>query len=159
VLELLLDLTLVVGGALERAKPGADAGGAQIVRYRFGDARVDRVAGEVARVEAVGIAGFGQELLGPGEIVRNGRRLPVVLEVRGDEAVVEARGPERLGLVDRLAIDGVVGGETKPAVVPGRFRVPLVDEVDPVAVVRERGLEREPRSTADLLAQLGRHPV
>src|SRR5262249_28568953 len=65
----------------------------------------------------------------------------------------------RLRLIDRLPIDRVVGGEPDPPVVPRGFRIPLFDEVDPVRVVRDRGFEREPGRSPDLLAQRGRHPV
>ena len=42
---------------------------------------------------------------------------------------------------------------------PGRFRVPLVDEVDPVRIVRERGLEGEAGRAPEILAERGGHPV
>src|SRR5439155_10204750 len=81
VLELLLDLTLVVRRSLEGPELHANAGGLKIVGHGLRDARVNGVAGEVARVEAVGIARFRQELPRAGAIEGNGRRLPEELEV------------------------------------------------------------------------------
>src|SRR5262245_26501733 len=98
VLERLLDLALVVRCALERPKLQAKADGLQIVGHRLGDARVYGVAGEVARVESVGIARLREELLGPRPVERDGWRLPEELEVRRDEAVVHLGVAERLGL-------------------------------------------------------------
>src|SRR5437016_778244 len=60
ILELLLDLSLVVRRALERPELDANAGGLQIVGHGFGDARVDDVAREIARVEPVRVSGFGE---------------------------------------------------------------------------------------------------
>src|SRR6266849_8688118 len=153
VLERLLDLSLVVRRPLERPKPHANAGGLKIVDHGFGDARVHGVASEVPGVESVGISRIREELLGAGQIVGDGRRLPEELEVRRDHAVGHSRKPERFGLIDRLAVDRVVCREPYPAVMPRRLWVPLVDEVDPVGIVRERRLEREPRRSPELLAE------
>jgi hypothetical protein len=58
---------------------------------------------------------------------------------------------ERLGVVDRLAIDGEAGGEADPPIAPGRLRIPLVDEVEEEHRVRAGGGEPEPGRPAHVL--------
>ncbi len=57
-------------------------------------------------------------------------------------------------MVHRLPVDGVVCRQAHAPVVPRRFRIPLLGEVDPVRGLADVGLERQPRGPPDLLGQL-----
>ena len=61
---------------------------------------------------------------------------------------------ERDGLVDALAIERQRHGLAHPRVVPGRFRIPLIGEIDPERRVDHHRLQREPRRALQLLGQL-----
>ena len=87
VAELLLAIAAEERRALERSQPGADADGLQVVLHGFGNVGVRHVAGIVAGVEAVGIAGLGEQPLRLRRIVDGRRRLPEELEDVGDDAV------------------------------------------------------------------------
>ena len=69
VLELLLAPRGGQGGALHGAHPGPDADRLQVAGDRLAHREVGRERVEVAGVEAVGVAGLGEELLGPRRIV------------------------------------------------------------------------------------------
>ena len=84
---------------------------------------------QLAGVEAVGVARLREELLGPRRVVRVG--LERQRELEGPRDVV-ARGlgrAQRLRVAQGLTIDGVVGGQSHPPVVPRGFRIPLIEEV------------------------------
>src|SRR5882724_12186120 len=91
----------------------------------------------------VRIPGLRQQLFGLGRIVGIDRRLPVEVEARGDDAPGDLGKPEGLRLVDRLAIDGVGGGEPHAAIMPRRARVPLVGEDQPVSARERRRVQGE----------------
>src|SRR5712692_1334113 len=132
VLQLLLLIRLEEPGPLERAQPRADAHRLQIVEDRLGVPADSGVAPEVPRLEALRVPGFREELLGPRRIVGMDRRLPVEVEAGGNDAPGNPGEPEGLGLVDGRAVDGVVGRQTHPPIVPRRAGIPLVDEDEPV---------------------------
>src|SRR5258705_3741399 len=94
--------------ALDRSESHADAGRVQVVDDWLADVRDRGVAEVVAGVEAIRVAGLGQELLGLGGIVRIAGRLPVELEARGNDAPGDPRESQGIGLVHRLPVDGVV---------------------------------------------------
>jgi hypothetical protein len=77
---LLFGIPAEEGHALERLELRPDAGGLEIVDHGFADAAERGVAGIFPGVEAVGIAGLGEELSGSGRIVPVPGRLPVELE-------------------------------------------------------------------------------
>src|SRR5207247_7881363 len=110
------------GRALHRPQLGADAHRGQVVADRLRDARVRRVARVLAGVEAVGIAGLGQQFLRPRGIVRVGRNEQRVLEGAGDDAAGRLGVPQRLRLVDRVLVEGERRRPAYAPVVPGRFR-------------------------------------
>ena len=146
VTELLLRLLLEEGRALDQAQPRANAHRLEKASHRLADrAAVDHIARELTRVEPIRISGLGQKLLRPGHVVGVRGRRPVVLHRRGDEAGAHLAEPEIDGLVDGLAIDGMVGGQAHPAVVPGRPGIPLVGEEQPHVEGEDRRHQREPR--------------
>jgi len=140
--------------------PGPDAGGLEVVDRRLrhvDERRVDKV---VAGVEAVRVAGLGQELPGAGGIVRVARGLPVEVEARGDDARRHLRVAEVLRLVDRLPVDGMVRGHADPPIVPGRFGIPLVGEKYTQNGGRDHGrLERESRRSPDFLGHRAKERI
>src|SRR4029453_2563033 len=70
----------------------------------------------------------------------------------GNDAAGRPREPERLGLVQRLAVDGVTGGEPHPPGGPRRFGIPLVGDVPPDDAARlARRRELEPGRALDVL--------
>src|SRR5881296_3873351 len=85
-LQLLLAEGVQHRGALNRTELRPYPGRLQIVEHRFGGAAHRGVAPEVAALEALGIAGFREELPGARRIERVDRRLPVEVEARGDDA-------------------------------------------------------------------------
>ena len=98
-----------------------DAHGLEIAGQGLAHGVVGRERVELAGVEAVRIAGLGQELLGlPGLI---GRRLEGQgeLEAPGDDAARQLREAERLGLVDGGPVDGVEGRPAHAQIMPGRL--------------------------------------
>src|SRR6059036_1611167 len=106
---------------------------------------------EVAGVEAVGVAGLDEELLGsPGIVGRwvEGQR---VLEGSWNYAPGGSGEAQRLGLIDGLPIDGEARGEPHAPVVPGRPRVPLIEQLQPEDSRRLRGHELEARGSPDIL--------
>jgi hypothetical protein len=98
---------------------------------------------QIARVEAVRVAGLGQELLGLGGIV--GVRVDghCELEVAGHEAAGQARLAQGLGVVQRLPVQRVARGQAHAAIGPGRLRVPHVEvvQIERRDAARERHLE------------------
>src|SRR5439155_15381852 len=150
-LELLLAPRRGEGGPLHGPDTRLDADGLKVGRERLAHRGVGRPRVEVAGVEAAGIAGFGQELLRPRRI--EGRWLEGLreLERARDDAAGRLRKSERLGLVERLPIDGVTGGQPHAPVVPRRLRIPLVGEVEPEDAARlARRRELEPRRSLNV---------
>jgi hypothetical protein len=79
-------------------------------------------------IEAIRIAGLSQELFGLNWIVRVRLDGEHELEFAWAEAPCRDRGPQRLRIADRLAVDGIAGRQPDPLVVPGGFGVPLALE-------------------------------
>ena len=131
------------GRALHRPDPGPDPDGAQIGGHRFRHREVGRVRREVTAVEAVRIAGLGEQLLGPLRVVGVRVDGQGELHVPGHDVAGQARGAEGFGLVDRLAVDGEAGGKPQAPVVPRRLRVPLLGEVQEEDRVRPHGHESQ----------------
>src|SRR5256886_3849227 len=154
VLVLLVAVAGPVRGALDRPQLGPDAELLQIVRDRLLHVRVRDVQVVFAGVEAVGVARLGQELLGLRGIERIGRRLPVEIEGARNDAVRQPGVAEGDGLVDRLAVDRQVGGQTHPTVVPGGFRIPLVQHAHPLRRLDDRRFQDEPRAPLQLFGEL-----
>src|SRR5437660_11473882 len=104
-----LQLLLVPGGherrALHCAHPGADPDALEIAADGLGQRRVGRERREVTRVEAVGIARLGQELLGALGIERRRLDLQREVEFRRDESSGGLGVSEHLRLVDHVAFD------------------------------------------------------
>src|SRR5262249_61391295 len=96
-----------------------DPGRVEVIDRGFADAGERGVARIFAGVEAIGVAGFGQEALSSGWIVRITGRLPVELEAARDDAPGDPGISECLGLIDRVPVDGVVRGQAHAPVVPG----------------------------------------
>src|SRR5581483_4823562 len=141
--------------ALHGPHPDADAHGAEVADDRLAEREVRRQLIELTRIEAVRIAGLGQELPAPRGIVGvrlDGQR---ELEAPRHEIAGGPRGAERLRLRQRTAVDGVAGGEANAAVRPRRLRIPLIEEIEEER--RDTARERQPqaRVTLDLL-RLGR---
>src|SRR3989442_3216316 len=88
-LELLLGPAPEEGHPFDRPQPHPDPDRVEIVDDGLADVGDGGVAEVVAGVEAVGIAGLGQELAGPRRIASEPGRLPVELETAGDEAPVD----------------------------------------------------------------------
>ena len=154
--QLLLAPRRQEGGALHRADVRADADRLQHARDGFGQGRVGRQRRQIARVEAVGIARLHHELLGALGIVRGRLELQCEVEFRGNIGRRELAQPEHLRLIDALAIDGEIGRHAHTLVMPGRLRIPLVGERDPVRGGVDR-LQREPRRAPELVSQLAHH--
>src|SRR5262249_13830545 len=116
---LLLGVSPEEGRTLERSEPRLNADRLEVVDHGLPDTGEGGVAGVIACVKAVRVTGLGEQTFGAKGIVRVARRLPVELEVAGDDAEGDLREPEGLGLVDGLPVDGVVGGQPHAPVVPG----------------------------------------
>src|SRR5437870_5180774 len=149
--ELLLPVLGEEGRALERPELGPDGDRLQVIHNGLREVGVGHVAVVVTGGEAVRVAGLGEELPGPGRIVRVRGRLPEEVEARGDDAVGDLREAQGLGLVDRRPVDRQVDGQAHSPVVPRRLRVPLIDEDEPEGGGRGVGLEREPGRPLALL--------
>src|SRR5207248_6652504 len=77
-LVLLLGPSPEKGHPLDRPEPHPDAGRVEVIDHGLADIGDRGVAEVVAGVEAVGVAGLGEELPGPGGIVGVAGRLPVI---------------------------------------------------------------------------------
>src|SRR5262245_34152642 len=104
--ELFLAVRAEERRALERAQLRADADGLQVVLQGLRDIRIRHVARVVAGLEAGGVARLGEQPLGLRRFIGGRRRLPEELEDVRDDAVGDSREAERLGLVDRVAVEG-----------------------------------------------------
>ena len=85
---------------------------------------------ELSPVEPVRIAGLREQLFGPRGIVRIGLERQGELVAAGDEVSRRPRGAERLGFTQRLAVEGEAGRLPHSLVVPWRFRIPLLEEIE-----------------------------
>src|SRR5215472_10841530 len=131
VLEAFIGPSLDKGGAFERPELYLKPDRLKVVEHRLGDIRVRRIAVEFAGVEAAGKAGLSQQLFGLGRVIYRRRRLPEEVETKRNEAVGDLRVAECDRVVDRLAVESEVRGMPHPLVVPRRFRIPLVGEIEP----------------------------
>ena len=109
----------------------SDARRVQVVHRRLRDGWKAGDRGEFAGVEAVGIAGFGQQLLGFLRIV--GHRLCLQGEVHDPGNDDPCRRAEAVAahLVDLLAVERVIDRLAQPQVMPRRFEIPLLGEFNP----------------------------
>src|SRR3989475_8900056 len=114
------------GRALHRLDPRPDPDGLEIAGQRLAHREVGREGVEVARVEAVRIAGLGEELLRPLRVVARWIEGQRELEAPRDDTAGRLREAEGLGRVHRLAVDRQARGQPHAWLVPGRFRIPLV---------------------------------
>src|SRR3989441_1438729 len=103
--ELLLPVLGEERRALERPELGPDADRLQVIHDGLREVGVRNVTVVVTGIEAVRVAGVGEEPPGPGRIVRVRGRLPEEVEARGNDAVVDLREAQGLGLVDRRSVD------------------------------------------------------
>src|SRR6266851_8707314 len=101
----------LVGGAVEGAHLGPDADRHEVVHNRLPEASEDVIDREVPSLEAAGVAGLGEELPGLLGIVWIGLQRQRAVELARDDVSCWDRVPERLRLVDRSPIDGVVRRE------------------------------------------------
>ena len=138
--------------ALHRAHPGLDADGLQITDDGLAHRVVGREGIEVARVEAVRIAGLGEQLLGVRGVVGGRLHGDRELEDARHDRAREPGEAERLGLVDSLAVDGVAGRQPHATVVPRRFRVPLLGQLEPERAGQQRRLELDARRALELFS-------
>src|SRR3989442_7185727 len=74
----------------------------------------------------------------------------------GDDVAGGPRESQRLGLVDRLPVDGEARRHPHALVHPRRARSPLLREHDPEDAVGAGRAEREPRCAADVV---GNRPI
>ena len=118
VLELLLLIRLDDGGPLHRPQLDADPYGPQGVADELGDGGVHQVRRDLAGIEAVRVACLGEEPLRLLRIMRVEGRGPGELEGDGNDAPRDPGEAEVLGLIDGLAIDGVVGRQPHAPVRP-----------------------------------------
>src|SRR5215470_10343117 len=137
-------------GPFHCPEPDPDADRAEVASYRFGEREVRRIRRDVSAVEAIRVASLGQELLGTLWIVRMRIDRQCEFHVTRHDAPGEARESECLRLVDRLAVDGEACGQPDPLIVPRRFRIPLIDEVEKKYRIRHRGTELEAGRAPDV---------
>src|SRR5215472_7801966 len=154
VFELLVRIGLNNGRPFERPELEPDPHRLEIVEHRLGDIRIGRVAVELAAVEAVEMPRLGQQVFGLDRIVNRQRRLPEEVEREGDDAAGDLRVAERDRFVHALAVDRQASGAAHALVVPWRFRVPLVGEIDPLRRRRDDRLEGQPRRALQLFGEL-----
>ena len=109
--------------------------------------------------ESVWVPGVRQQLLGFPDVKGVERGGPGELEVAWDDAARHPREPERQRLVDGLAVDRVVDGQTYTPVAPERFRIPLLGEQHPLLAVEADRFQREPRCALDFLGDWTPHDV
>src|SRR5207237_8084374 len=98
---------------------------------------------------SVWVPGVRQQLLGFPDVKGVERGGPGELEVAWDDAARHPREPERQRLVDGLAVDRVVDGQTYTPVAPERFRIPLRGEQHPLLAVEVDRLQGGPRCALD----------
>jgi len=118
----------------------ADADGLEEAAHRFAHRGVGRQRREIAGIEAVREAGLDQELLGPPGVERERFHLERELELGRHEGAPGLAEAEHLRLVDSRCgrSRGSRPCRTRRSV-PRGLRVPLVQEVEPVDAVEQRG--------------------
>ena len=106
------------------------------------------------------MAGLGQQLLGLRHIVDRLRRLPVEFEISRDKGVAgQPAVAEGHRVIDALAVDREIDGAPRPLVMPRRFRIPLLGEIDPPRGLHDRRLERQPRRLLEIRRELAADPI
>src|SRR5581483_3075667 len=98
--DLLLPPLAQEGDPLDGPQAHLDADRFEVVGDRLGYVGVGGVAGEVAGVEALRVARLGQQPLGLGRVVGNGRGRPIELVGGGNDAGGDLGEAQRLGAVD-----------------------------------------------------------
>jgi hypothetical protein len=141
VLVALLRVALEESRTLEGPERGANADGLEVIEHCLGQVGVGSVAVVLAGVESAGIAGLGEQLLGPDWVIPGSGRPPIILKVVWDNAAGNSRMSQGQRLVDRLVVDGQTGREPYPLIMPGRFFIPLVGEVQPEGRLDDGRLE------------------
>src|SRR5206468_8641942 len=126
--------------------------------YRFGPGADLEVTEELAGVEAVRVPDLGEQSSRADWIVGIRGRRPIEVEARRHDAPGDLRQTERRGLIEGLAIERQVSGQTHALVVPGGLRIPLIGKDQPV-VGRKHGFQREPGRAPDLAGQLAADQV
>src|SRR3989442_4832555 len=146
------ELAVAPGRGQSRALHGpdlrADPDGLEVPGQRLAHRDIGRPRVEITGVEAVRIARVGEEAPGLRGVV--GVRLEELRELQRarDQRPGDLREAERLGLVERLPVDGVARGLAYAPVVPGRLRVPLVREIEPENRGRYRARDELESGTA-----------
>ena len=115
--QLLLAELVEIGGALEDAHAGADADGGEVVRDGFGLLGEPGVGPQLG-LEPARVSGLGQKLPRLRRVVWIRRSRPREFEVARDDAARHPREAEGQRLVDGLAVDGVVDGQSHAPVGP-----------------------------------------
>src|SRR5689334_3496638 len=105
VLQLLVSVLLIERGPLQRTQSGMYPDGTQVIVRRLGEVRIRTVAIIVTSIEAIGVPGFGEKLLGLLRVVHGFGRLPEKFKVVGNQAAMNVRKAERQRLIDRLEIE------------------------------------------------------
>ena len=140
---------------LDRAQFGTDANLPEVINDRFRDIGIGRIAEIQSRIETVRISGVGKQLLRLCRIVHRRRRLPVVFEHVGkDGRPCNVGKPHGQRFVDGLAVDREAGGEAHLWVVPWRFRVPLIREINAEGALHSHRFDTETGGAAQFVGQL-----
>src|SRR3989441_6975180 len=92
----------------------------------------------------------GSSTRGPMPLERNGE-----LERARNDVARRPGGTERLGAADPAPIEGEGGRQSHALVVPGRLRIPLIQEIEIVRADAAREGQLQIRVTLDLLGQRG----
>src|SRR6267378_3610346 len=158
-LELLLSPGNQKGSALHRANSRANAHCLELALDGFTHREVRRVRNEVAGVEPTGIAGVSEQLARTLGIEWRRLEGQSELETAGHDASGQTRESKGLGVVEGLPVHGEARGQAHPAVVPRRFRVPLLGEVDPERRVELHGHEAQACSPSELLGGRPREQI
>jgi len=82
-----------------------------------------------------------------------GARPTAELELLGNHAARHSRVAEGLGLVDRLPVDGEVGGQAHAVIRPRRLGIPLVGEDEPLVGGKDERCQLEPGRAHELLGE------
>src|SRR6266545_4032723 len=130
-----LELAVAPGRGQGRALHGPDLrsnpDGLEVPGQSLAHRDIGRPRVEIAGVEAARIARVGEEPPGLRGVEGIRREELRELQRARDQGAGGFREAERLGLVERLAVDGVARGLAHAPVVPGRLWIPLVREIEP----------------------------
>src|SRR5437763_3146355 len=127
----LLGIALDESCPFDRPQFHPDADGLQIVEHGLAEIGIGRVAKILAAVEAVRMAGLGKQLPRLGRILLRRRWLPEEIEILRHQRIAgHQRVPEGQRLVGAVAVNGESGGTPHTLVMPRRFGVPLVGEIE-----------------------------